>query len=174
MLKGKHNTFPILITERLTLRQLSIHDDQRIFTLRSDVNVNKYLDRPISNTIDDARDFITKIIKSSALYWVITLHNPNILIGTICLFGFSDENRACELGYELLPEFHRQGIMQEAVAKVIDYAFHVIKVAEIKAYLHKENISSVKLLEKFLFLNSDEPVKENPDILCYHLTNSIK
>ncbi len=173
MLNKAFTPFPILTTEGLTLRQLAINDEQEIFTLRSDSEINKYLDRQISNTIDDARNFINKIIKSDSLYWAITLSDRNILVGTICLFGFSDENYKCEIGYELLTNFQGQGIMKEAVEKVIDYAFNTIKVKKIEASLHRDNLSSIKLLEKFSFRNSNEPDKTNPDLICYHLTNSL-
>ena len=171
MLNGTFTPFPILTTERLTLRQLAITDEQEIFTLRSDSEINKYLDRQLSNTIDDARNFIDKITKNNSLYWAITLSDKNILVGTICLFGFSDENYKCEIGYELLTNFQGQGIMKEAVEKVIDYAFNTIKVKKIEASLHRDNLSSIKLLEKFSFRNSNEPDKTNPDLICYHLTN---
>ena len=169
--------FPILTTERLILRQLVIGDEQEIFILRSHTEINKYLDRQISNTIDDARNFINKvnenINKSDSLYWAITLSDKNILVGTICLFGFSDENYKCEIGYELLTTFQGQGIMKEAVEKVVDYAFNTIKVKKIEAFLHRDNQSSIKLLEKFSFRNSNEPDKTNPELVCFHLTNSI-
>jgi ribosomal-protein-alanine N-acetyltransferase len=173
MLNGTFTPFPILTTERLTLRQLVINDEQEIFTLRSDSEINKYLDRQISNTIDDARDFINKITRSDSLYWAITLSDKNVLIGTICLFGFSDENYKCEIGYELLTNFQGQGIMKEAVEKVIDYAFNTIKVKKIEAFMHRDNLSSIKLLEKFSFRNSNEPDNTNPDLICYYLTNQI-
>lgn len=177
MLNKTFTSFPILTTERLTLRQPVINDDQEIFTLRSDSEINKYLDRQISNTIDDARNFINKVNENSnkgeSLYWAITLSDKNILVGTICLFGFSEENYKCEIGYELLTNFQGQGIMKEAVEKVIDYAFNTIKVQKIEAFFHRDNQSSVKLLEKFSFRNSNEPDKTNPDLLCYYLTNSI-
>ncbi len=173
MLNRTFTPFPILTTERLTLRQLEINDEQEIFILRSDSEINKYLDRQISNTIDDARNFINKIIRSDSLYWAITLSGKNVLIGTICLFGFSDENYKCEIGYELLTNFQGQGIMKEAVEKVIDYAFNTIKVKKIEAFLHKDNQSSINLLEKCSFRNSNEPDNTNPDLICYHLTNSI-
>jgi len=177
MLNRTFTPFPILTTERLTLRQLVINDEQEIFILRSDSEINKYLDRQISNTIDDARNFINKvnenINKSDSLYWAITLSDKNILVGTICLFGFSDENDKCEIGYELLTSFQGQGIMKEAAEKVIDYAFNTIKVKKIEAFLHRDNKSSIKLLVKFSFRNSNEPDKTNPDLICYHLTNSI-
>src|SRR3954470_5580728 len=109
MLNRIFTPFPILTTERLTLRQLVINDEQEIFTLRSDSEINKYLDRQLCNTIDDARNFINmineNINKSDSLYWAITLRDQNVLIGTICLFNFSDENDKCEIGYELLTNF---------------------------------------------------------------------
>jgi [ribosomal protein S5]-alanine N-acetyltransferase len=177
MLSRSSTPFPILTTERLALRQLLITDDQEIFLLRSDREINKYLDRPISNTIDDAIKFISKvnenINKGDSLYWAITLNDRNILIGTICLFGFSDEYNKCEIGYELLTNFQRQGIMQEATKKIIDYAFNKIKVQKIEAFVHRDNQNSIKLLEKCSFKNSKEPGNTNPELLCYHLTNTI-
>jgi ribosomal-protein-alanine N-acetyltransferase len=62
--------------------------------------------------------------------------------------------------------------MKEAAEKVIDYAFNTIKVQKIEAFLHRDNKSSIKLLEKFSFRNSNEPDETNPDLICYHLTNS--
>jgi ribosomal-protein-alanine N-acetyltransferase len=177
MLNRSFTPFPILITERLTLRQLVTSDEQEIFTLRSDSEINKYLDRPVSNTIDDAKIFINKvnenINKNDSLYWAITLGDKNILIGTICLFGFSDENGTCEIGYELLTNFQGQGIMKEAAEKVIDYAFNTIKVQKIEAFLHRDNQRSIKLLDKISFRNSNKLDKTNPELICYHLTNSF-
>jgi [ribosomal protein S5]-alanine N-acetyltransferase len=174
MLNKSFAPFPILITERLTLRQLQINDEQEIFTLRSDSEINKYLDRQISNTIDDARNFINKITENDSLYWAITLSDKNILVGTICLFGFSDENDKCEIGYELLTNFQRQGIMKEASEKVIDYAFNTLKVQKIEAFLHRDNQRSIKLLEKLSFRSSNQPDKTNPELICFYLTNSIE
>jgi ribosomal-protein-alanine N-acetyltransferase len=177
MLIRTFTPFPILKTERLTLRQLVVNDEQEIFTLRSDREINKYLDRQVSNSIDDARNFINKvnenINKNDSLYWAITLSDSNIFVGTICLFGLSDENHKCEIGYELLTNFQRQGIMKEALAKVIDYAFNTIKVQRIEAFSHRDNQSSKKLLEKLSFRNTNEPDRSSPELICFHLTNSI-
>src|SRR5689334_16330219 len=177
MLNKNFEPFPILATKRLTLRQLTSNDEQEIFTLRSDSEINKYLGRQLSNTIEDARNFINKvnenINKNDSLYWAITLSDKNKLVGTICLFGFSDDNYKCEIGYELLTNFQGQGIMREAVEKVIDYALNTIKVEKIEAFMHRDNQSSIKLLEKFSFRNSNETDKTNPGLICYYLTNSI-
>ena len=177
MLNRSFTPFPILKTERLTLRQLEISDEKEIFTLRSDSEINKYLDRQVSTSLEDARNFINKvnenINKNNSLYWAITLADKDILVGTICLYGFSEENDNCEIGYELLTNFQGQGIMKEAAEKVIDYAFNTIKVQKIEAFFHRDNQGSIKLLDKLSFRNSNEPDKTNPELICYHLTNSI-
>ena len=169
--------FPILTTQRLTLRQLASTDEQEIFRLRSDSEINKYLNRQIANSIDDARNFINMVNansnKKDSLYWAITFTDKNILIGTICLFSFSAENETCEIGYELLTNFQGQGIMREALEKVIDYAFNTIAVQKIEAFFHRDNQGSIKLLKKFQFRDSNLADKTNPDLLCYYLTNPI-
>jgi len=77
------------------------------FALRSDTEINKYLDREPSRTIEDAISFINKvndnIKKNNSLYWVITLTKTKTFVGTICLFDFS--NNSCEIGYELMIKF---------------------------------------------------------------------
>ena len=168
--------FPILTTERLTLRQLSIDDQQNIFALRSDKEINKYLGRQPSKTIEDAINFINKIndnIKeNNSIYWVITLTKTKTFVGTICLFDFSNERGSCEIGYELMTKFQGQGIMKEAAEKVIDYAFQTLQFQKIVAFTHNANQNSTKLLTKFNFIKSIEADKENHDFSIFTLTHS--
>ena len=165
--------FPILTTERLTLRQLSIDDKQNIFALRSDTEINKYLDRVPSKTIEDAINFIKKINdnirNNNAIYWVISLTSTKEFVGTICLFDFSNEKKSCEIGYELMTKFQGQGIMKEAVQVVIDYVFQTLKLKKILAFTHYENQNSTNLLLKFNFVKSVETDKENPNLNIFTL-----
>ena len=55
------------------------------------------------------------------------------------------------IGYELLPAFQGQGIMQEATSKVIAFGLDVIGLKAIEAYTHLENENSSNLLKKFNF-----------------------
>ncbi|MES2454170.1 MAG: GNAT family N-acetyltransferase [Bacteroidota bacterium] len=169
MVNKNFTPFPILTTERLTLRQLSADDQQDIFALRSDTAINKYLSRAPSRTIEDAANFINKINdsiqKNHSIYWVITLTKTNTFVGTICLFDFSAEKSSCEIGYELMTKFQSQGIMKEATEEVIAYAFQILQFQKIVAFTHNENQHSTKLLTKLNFLQSLDINKENPD---YH------
>lgn len=164
--------FPVLKTERLTLRQLLSSDANEIFALRSDPNVNKYLDREPGKSMNDAKTFIQiineNIQRNDSIYWAITLSDTDKLIGTICLFNFSDDNITAEIGYELLPEWQGKGIMQEATSKVIDFAIQHIGLNTIKAYTHAENQSSTRLLERFNFKKENDVAEGN--LMLFQLT----
>ncbi|MEJ7559171.1 MAG: GNAT family N-acetyltransferase [Pedobacter sp.] len=157
-MRGKNgNRFQVLSTERLTLRQLKSGDVDGIFALRSSDNVNKYLNRKPSESIADAMTFIRAIISNNqdnnSYYWAITLNGIDKLIGTVCLFDFSNDNLKAEIGYELLPDFQGKGIMQEALSKVIAFAVQDLQLESIKAVTNNENKNSIALLEKFDFKN---------------------
>jgi ribosomal-protein-alanine N-acetyltransferase len=175
MLNKTLSTFPTLTTERLTLRQPLESDAQQIFLLRSDAIVNKYLDRQPSGTVEEALSFIRKVNErfknNEGLYWAITQTGKEKLIGTICLFDFSDELKKCEIGYELLPHYQGQGIMNEALKKIIEFTFQILRLGTIDAFTHKDNQSSTKLLQKFYFQRTAIIGGANPNLILFRLSN---
>lgn len=175
MLNKTLSTFPTLTTERLTLRQPLESDVREIFLLRSDTMVNKYLDRQPTERVEDALSFIRKVNEdfknNVGYYWAITLTEKKKLIGTICLFDFSDEHKKCEIGFELLPEYQGQGIMNEALKKVIQFTLHTLGLETIDAFTHKDNQSSTKLLQKFGFKETAIIDEANPVLIVLRLSN---
>jgi [ribosomal protein S5]-alanine N-acetyltransferase len=167
--------FPALKTERLILRQLVSSDDKDIFALRSDKNVNKYLNRKPCMSIDDANNFIQaineNIQRNDSVYWAITFNGIDKLIGTICLFNFTEDNLKAELGFELLPDFQQKGIMQEAASTVIDFAIRNLGLNSIQGYTHSENQSSIRLLKK---LNFQRLKAEDDNFITMELTHPVK
>lgn len=177
MEKNIFTPFPEITTERLILRQLSINDDKELFILRSDGIVNTFLDRAKTISIENARSFIHKITddinKNKVIYWAITLKNIDKLIGTICYFNISDENNKAEIGYELLSDFHRKGMMQETMLKIIEFGFQNMGLHTIEAFTHRDNESSIKLLEKFKFIKQRNPGSTtDKKLIVLKLTNT--
>jgi ribosomal-protein-alanine N-acetyltransferase len=80
--------------------------------------------------------------------WAITLKNEPKLIGTIVYWNIIKEKDEAEVGYELLPQWHGKGIMQEALSKVIEFGFTTLGIKTIVADPKAGNQRSVKLLEK--------------------------
>jgi ribosomal-protein-alanine N-acetyltransferase len=161
MLAVNFTPFPRLTTERLIFRQLKAGDEGEIFKLRSDKNVNKYLTRNGCKTMEEAGAFINKINRgisnNESIYWGIAQKKDNIypgdkLIGTICLWNIQPEDYRAELGYELNPDFWGKGIMSEAIPKIIEYGFEIMKLHSLEADLDPGNSRSALLLEKNGFM----------------------
>jgi len=162
-----------LFSDRITLRRLKKDDAAVLFSLRSDPEVNKYIDRDPPKQIEDVLSFIEKINKGiddkAAYYWVITLNESKELAGTFCIWNLSDNKETGEIGYELLPRFQKKGIMKEAISLVLNFVFDELQMKTIEAFTHKDNISSNKLLSSFEFELTDRKDPDNKDLLIYTL-----
>lgn len=156
--------FPVLRTPRLILRQVSLEDENEIFSIRSDERVNRFLGRPKAISIDDAREFIRNITegigKNEVFYWGITLKKEKKIIGTVCLWNISKENSRAEIGFELHPDFQGKGIMREALPKVIQYGFSTMQLQTIEGWTNAENHNSIKILEKNNFRRDSDAEKK--------------
>ena len=115
-------TLAVLDTTRLLLRQLKETDVSAIYSLRSNEQVNQFLDRPTAKDPEEAKAFIQKITENKSYYWGITLKEDGNLIGTICFWNLSADRKSAELGYELHPDYQGKGYMDEAIKEVIGFA----------------------------------------------------
>jgi [ribosomal protein S5]-alanine N-acetyltransferase len=144
-------------TERFVLRNLENSDEEGIFALRSDDEINKYLGRAKAQSLEDARNFIQKIqdsvLQKSSFYWVICDKTNQAFLGTICLWNLDFDVKKAEIGYELLPFFHGKKIIQEVLPIVLKCCFEQLKLTCIEARLDKNNLKSIAILEKFNFKN---------------------
>ncbi|QKJ30798.1 GNAT family N-acetyltransferase [Mucilaginibacter mali] len=172
------NPFPVLATDRLVLRKLDLSDNEALLKLRSDESVNRYLDRPPTNSIADAEAFIHKIAaiiqNQHGIYWAITLKDEDALIGTICFWNFNHEKRMADIGYELMPQYQGQGFMQEALAKVLAYAFDTMQLKVITGLIHPENERSIQALKRngFILDKTNEIVsKEDAGVEAVYVLN---
>src|SRR6476661_1455602 len=177
MVQIQFKPFPELATARFRLRQLMKDDENEIFALRSDDFINQYLDRPKANTLDDARNFISKITngiaKNEAIFWVVTPRDEARFLGTICLWKISREEAKAEIGFELLPENHGKGIMQEVIPEVIRFALEEMRLPSIEAEVSPRNLKSVRLLEKNNFTLAAVN-EENPDSVVVYALKRTK
>ncbi len=147
--------------------------------MRSDERINQFIKRSENNKTKnraDALKFIKKIndgIKNGTfISWGITLKGKNEIIGTICLWNFSADNKKAEVGYDLNPLFQRKGMMSEALKSIISFGFNELNLDKIDAFTHKENESSKKLLEKNGFiLMKKKKDKDNDLNLIFEIEN---
>ncbi len=146
------------------LRSIRDNDENEIFKLRSDDRVMKLLDRPQAKSTDDARVLINKIkdgiTKNEGITWGIALKHDSKLIGTIGYWRIVKEHFRGEIGYLLHVDFQKMGIMQEALLKVLDYGFEIMKLHTVEANVNPNNLSSINLLDRNHFIR-EAYFKEN-------------
>ena len=122
------NKFPTLQTERLCLREFQPTDSQAVFDSFSQERVTKYINREPMQTIQEAEELVeirTSLFKRGiGIRWAIApIDDLEKFIGSCGCYKLDQSNRSIEIGYDLLPDYWRQGIMTEALTAMIGFAY---------------------------------------------------
>jgi len=165
MLNPSFVPFPVLSTDRLLLREMIVADAPGILRLRSNEEVMKYINRPLTRTLEDAQAWIGVVVstlqKAEGITWCIALKEmPSESVGSIGLWRIEKENYRAEIGYMLEPSLQGKGIMYEAIQKVVEYGFAQMGLHSIEGQLDPRNIASSRVLEKAGFVR-EAYFKEN-------------
>jgi [ribosomal protein S5]-alanine N-acetyltransferase len=165
MLSLNFTPFPVLTTKRLLLRQMTLADAPAVQRLRSNTDVMKYINRPLTLTVAEAEAWIGVVIstleKTEGITWCICLkESPAEHVGSIGLWRIEKENYRAEIGYMLEPSLQGKGIMFEALQKVVEYGFEEMKLHSIEGQIDPRNAASAALLKKAGF-EQEAYFKEN-------------
>lgn len=163
-----------LETERLALKEIHENHAEDILKIRSNEVVNRFVKRNSPKNNYDALQFILTIKErtrnNQTFYWGISLKDHPNLIGTICLWNFSEDRKTAEVGYEMLPDYHGKGLMSEALQAVLNYGFNELSLQEILAFTNRFNENSKKLLLRHGFVLEEGRKDEGfPDNLVFSL-----
>jgi [ribosomal protein S5]-alanine N-acetyltransferase len=147
------HTFPVLETERLLLRELTLKDAEALFSILSDSDGVRFYDIPFIH-IEQARRAIERhrlrFRYNEALRWAITLKSENRLLGN-CGYSWDKDNHFAVLSYVLARPYWNQGIMTEALNAIIPFGFKNCHLHRIEADVSLPNIASQRVLQKLGF-----------------------
>ena len=135
--------------------------------------------RPLAKTIEEVEEFIHKVNKGieaeeMILWGISTKDSPKKVIGSICLWNFSSDKKTAETGYDLMPAYHGQGLMGEALRAVITYGFQTLQLHGIEAFTQKNNAASLKLLKKNNFVHQTERIDTDNELnLIFTLNKEV-
>lgn len=166
---------PAMITRRLTLRSPQITDREAIFFMRTDPEVNQYIQRKAPQTLDEIDVFIKDRLQdretNTAIYWALALkEDPTQCIGAISLWQFSEDKKTAEVGYDLHPKYQGEGYMSEALRAVLEFGFKTLDLNTIKAYTHIDNVPSRTLLEHHAFVLTNQKDIDVPTNVVYSVS----
>ena len=157
-----------MITEnnKLLIRELTENDLTVIFELYSDKEAMKFRGSEPFENIEQAFEMIYKVaenIKKGIEYrYAIIEKTTNKLIGTYLITPIT--NVTCMIGCSIGKKYWRQGYGIEVMILMMEY-LKKINYEKIIGLIKKENIPSIKLVEKLNFKLIEQT--ERPDFYKY-------
>lgn len=88
---------------------------------------------------------------ATGIWWVVSNKNADEFLGACGFNNTSIEHKKTEMGYWLLPQYWKMGIMKEVLPHIIHYAFDILNLHRIEASVETGNIASKNLLLKLGF-----------------------
>ncbi len=156
----------IIETDRLILRELNRNDSLSFYNLNSDPEILKFTgDKPFSS-VSEAEKFLINYSdynKNGFGRWAVILKETNCFIGW-CGLKLNEEN-LIDIGFRFFKKEWGKGYATESAKACIEYGFNHLNLNEIIGRASKDNISSIKVLEKinmmFWKLGSFEGVEDS-------------
>lgn len=146
--------FPEFSLGKIKLRKFFPDDVDAVFKGLSDPLVIAHYDVSYSSlgaTDEQMRWFDQIFSEKSGIWWAIADRQNNSVVGACGFNAWSRLHRSVDLGYWLMPEHWRQGILSEALPTIIRYAFREMGIHRLHADVDTENLASCALLRKLGF-----------------------
>lgn len=148
----KHLGTVRLETERLILRKATLDDVVPAYkNWVTDDEVTKFLRWKSHNNIDETKYIFSSWINgyNNEVYnWIIELKEINEPIGTIGAIEIDNRIEMVHIGYALGRAWWGNGIMTEALTKLIEFFFEEVEVNRIESMFDPNNAGSGRVMKK--------------------------
>lgn len=139
-------------TPRLLIREIEIDDVEAVFELNQNPNVIRYTSDPAFKTITDAQHLIETVIQPQYKNyghgrWAVITNDTNTFIGW-CGLKFMPELNQVDLGYRYMQHAWGKGYATEAAKASLSYGFDQFNYTQIIGRVMKQNLQSIKVLQK--------------------------
>jgi len=166
-------TLPTLTTERLVLRERSIDDVPAYLQMDSDPLVMRYVgDGTVPDPAEHAERMKQRIAAGSddgiGVWSVFEREGAGDFLGCAMLSPVTGLQRV-ELAYRYCQKAWGRGIAVEAGAPCLDYGFGTLRLSEIVALAHRENLRSQRVITKLGFAPAGNFLADGIDLLLYRL-----
>lgn len=153
---------PILETERLLLRPLTVDDVESAFiNWTSDPDVAKFMRWAVHKNVSETREWLASdeaLIESDEVYnWGFLLKRTGELIGSGGLV-FKESAGMYELGYNIMKKYWSQGLTTEAAKAIIDFGKNELMQKQFYCCHAKDNPASGKVMTKVGFRYQNDGV----------------
>ena len=167
-----------LETPRLILRGFTLDDVGDLYHYAKNPDVGPNAGWKMHESLEESEKIVKMFIEDNDV-WAIVLKETGHVVGSIGLHedGFRKFSNCREVGYVLSHDYWGQGLMVEAVKRVIKYAFEEAGITLLSVYHYPFNQRSKRVVEKCGFhyegtLRSAAMIynKTIYDKVCYSMT----
>ncbi|BBM81997.1 GNAT family N-acetyltransferase [Candidatus Uabimicrobium amorphum] len=141
----------VVKTTRLNIRKLCMDDAAFMCALLNDSEWRRFIRDQGKRTIEDAANYI----KNSAMqsyqdlgFGLFLVELKTAVPVGICGFVKRDYLPDVDIGFAFLPQFRKKGYAVEAASVLLSYAQQHLGMSRVAAITQKENLASIKVLEK--------------------------
>jgi RimJ/RimL family protein N-acetyltransferase len=139
----------IIDIDRISLRRQKVSDAKAIFECSSDPEVARYMDWPLSTSMEPVIERIgqrsERWASGTEFCWVITPLSEDHAIGAI---SCSVDQHSIEFGYFINRRQWGNGYATEAARAIVDWAMSIPTIWRVWATCDCENVASARVLEK--------------------------
>jgi ribosomal-protein-alanine N-acetyltransferase len=161
----------ILETSRLILRELDSKDAKNFYDLNSNPNVIKYTGNSAFKNVEEAKEFLenyTDYKFNGYGRWAVILKTTDKFIGW-CGLKFDELENETDIGFRFFEEEWNKGYATESAIACIHYGFEKLKLKRIIGRAMKENVGSIKVLEKIGLEYEKNAVLAGKDAVIYKI-----
>lgn len=141
-----------ITTQRLILRKLRAEDAADLFRYASCDKVADYMNFDRMTSIDEAHDFIDKILKkyetNDVLEWAVEYKPDKRMIGAVYFCKVDEINKIGEIGFIISQEYTGRGLATEALGSIIGFAFEKMGLNRVEGMHFSGNNASGRVMEK--------------------------
>jgi ribosomal-protein-alanine N-acetyltransferase len=149
------DTFPVIETPRLVLREIRPEDAPEIHAIFGDPEVMRYYDAEPTADLAAAVEIVDKLAERfrtrSGIRWGIAIRNDDKLVGTCGYNSLAVTRHRAEIGYDLRRTHWKRGLMSEALHAMCAFGFDALGLHKIEARVMIGNVDSDRLLQRLGF-----------------------
>jgi len=143
--------FHVLETNRFVLEQILLEDQAFIFEGLSHPQVIRYYGVRYDSyeaTSSQMEFYAGCLQQGSGMHWKIVKKQTGERAGVIGFNNYQQKHNKAEIGYWLLPQFWKQGIIAESLPAVVQYMQQVRNIHRIESLVEEGNTDSFIVMER--------------------------
>ncbi len=144
------NPIKVLETKRLYLRRMTVEDAENAYLLNLDPEVIQYTGDDSFESIEVAREFLMNYRHYDEYdfgRWAVIAKDSDEFLGW-CGLKYTPELNEYDIGFRFFKKHWNKGYATEAAHACIELGFNHYKLTNIVGRARKENIGSIRVLEK--------------------------